>query len=102
MKRDPLAKSTFLGADVAAFRDSGALLIPRRDGFLAQVVRNDGTAARRGLRSGDRIEGMASAEAIAKKLREGRELTVVRDVNGVGVDTTLAAEGAPVPVSGRQ
>ncbi len=85
----------FAGADVAAFRDSGALLIPKQGRFHAWSVRPDSVAAQRGLRSGDRIEGMPSAASIAKTLRDGEELTVVRTTNGVGVDTVLEAVAKP-------
>ena len=91
LRRDPAAKLTIFGADVAVFRESGLLLIPKRDHFLAYLVRAGSAGERRGLRQGDWIGGMASAEAIAKTLREGEELSVIRNVDGVAVDTVLEA-----------
>jgi predicted aspartyl protease len=99
MKRDPSAEATLFGADVAVFRETGALLVPARKSFIALIVRPDSIAARRGMRAGDQIDGMASAEVIASMLREGRELNVIRKSDGVGVATTLAAEAEPGPVS---
>ena len=65
-------------------------------------MRPDSVAARRGLRPGDWIAGMDSAEAIAKTLREGEELTVMRTSDGVGVDTVLeAVEPPPCPLAAR-
>jgi predicted aspartyl protease len=85
----------FAGADVAAFREIGALLIPKQGRFHAWAVRPESVSARRGLRPGDAIEGMPSAAAIAKTLHDGEELTVVRTTNGVGVDTVLEAVAKP-------
>jgi predicted aspartyl protease len=99
MRRDPAAKLTLFGADLAVFRESGLLLIPKQDRFFAYLVRPDSAGARRGLRSGDWIEGMVSAEAIAKTLREGEELTVIRISDGVGVDSVLEAVESPTAVS---
>jgi hypothetical protein len=42
---------------------------------------------------------MISAEAIAKTLREGEELTMVRTTDGVGVDIVLEAVEEPTAVS---
>ena len=99
MRRDPAAKLTLFGADVAVFRESGLALIPKQDHYFAYIVRPDSAGARRGLRSGDWIEGMVSAEAIAKTLREGHELSVIRYTEGVGVDTVLEAVESPTAVS---
>lgn len=99
LKRDPGARLTFLGGDIGVFRESGLLLIPKRGAFYAYIVRPHSAAARRGLLQGDVIEGMPSAAAIAKALREGDELTVVRTTNGVGVDTVLEAVEKPTAVS---
>ena len=99
MRRDPAAKLRFSGADVAVFRESGLLLIPKQDRFLAYIVRPDSAGARRGLLPGDWIEGMVSAEAIAKTLREGQALTAIRNADGIGVDTVLEAVDPPTAVS---
>jgi hypothetical protein len=99
LKQDPGAQLTFFGGDIRVFRESGLLLIPKLDGFFAYLVRPDSAAARRGLRQGDWIGGMASAEAIAKTLREGEELTVIRTANGVSVDTVLEAVEPSTAVS---
>ena len=99
LRRATQAPIRFNGADVAAYREVGALLIPKEGRFNTWVVRPDSVAAQRGLRPGDWIEGMASAEAIAKTLREGEELTLVRTTNGVGVDTVLEAVAKPTAVS---
>jgi hypothetical protein len=99
--QDPIR---FADADVGVYREIGALLGAKAGRFKTWLVRPDGVAARRGLRQGDVIEGMPSAAAIAKALRDGEELTVVRTTNGVGVDTVLeAAEkatAAPAPPRG--
>ncbi len=95
LRRVSQAPLTFNGADVTTYREVGALLIPKNGSFNTWLVRPDSAAAQRGLRPGDGIEGMASAEAIAKTLREGRELTVVRTSDGVGVDTVLGAVSKP-------
>lgn len=94
--QDPIR---FSGADVAAFREVGAMLIPKDNRFHAWIVRPDGIAAQRGLHPGGWIEGMTSAEAIVKALREGEDLTLVRTTDGVGVDTVLEAVEKPTAVS---
>jgi hypothetical protein len=94
--QDPIR---FGGADVALYRESGALLGAKDCRFKTWLVRPDSIAAGRGLRQGDVIEGIVSAAAIAKALREGDELTVERTTNGVGVDTVLEAAANPVAVS---
>ena len=94
--QDPIR---YAGADVAVYREVGALLVPMQGRFSTWVVRPDSTAAQRGLLPGDWIEGMPSAEAIAKTLREGEELTLVRTTNGIGVDTVLEAVEKPTAVS---
>jgi len=99
LKRDPEARLTFLGADVTVLQESGLLLIPKRGAFYAYIVRPDSAGAKRGLRQADVIEGMPSAAAIAKALREGDELTVVRTKNGVGVETLLEAVVMPTAQS---
>lgn len=90
--RDPLR---FGGADVGVYREVGAMLGALSGRFTTWLVAPDSVAARRGLRQGDVIEGMVSAAAIAKALRDGEELTVVRTMNGVGVDTVLEAVAKP-------
>lgn len=75
------------------------LLLSEGDRFLAYLVRPESAGARRGLRSGDWIEGMASAEAIARTLREGEQLSVIRMVDGVGVATVLEPTAPPSAVS---
>ena len=99
LKRDPAARLGFLGGDIGVFRESGLLLIPKSGYFFAYLVRPDSAAARRGLRTGDVIEGMVSAEAIAKTLGDGDELTVMRTVDGIAVDTVLEAAPPPGAVS---
>jgi predicted aspartyl protease len=88
LRHDPLAKLTVFGADAGVLRESGALLVPRSDHFLVYLVRPGSAAGRRGLRPGDTIEGMESAEAIASALRGGGELKV----NGAA---NLAGASAP-------
>ena len=99
LRRDPAAKLTIFGGDAAVFRESGLLLIPKPDHFLAYLVRPGSAGERRGLRQGDRIEGMVSAAAIAKTLREGEDLTVIRNADGLSVDTVLEAVPPSAPVS---
>ncbi len=99
LRRASQAPITFNGADVAAYRDVGALLLAKQGRFSARVVRPGSIAAQRGLRSGDWIEGMTSAGAIASTLRDGEELTVVRASEGVGVDVVLEAVSQPNSVS---
>jgi predicted aspartyl protease len=90
----------FNGADVAVYRSAGVFLLAKGDdGHFAWIVRPDGVAAQRGLRPGDWIAGKQSAQAIGAALREGKELTVVRQVNGIGVDTVLEAVAPPSAVS---
>jgi predicted aspartyl protease len=98
LRRDPEAKLTFIGADIAVFREDGLLLIPKLDHFYAYIVRPESAAARRGLRQGDWIAGK-DEQAIAAALREGKELTVIRQVNGIGVDTVLEAVAPSSAVS---
>ena len=94
--QDPIR---FADADVGVYREIGALLGAKAGRFKTWLVRPDSVAARRGLRQGDVIEGMPSAAAIAKALRDGEELTVVRTMNGVGVDTVLEATEKATAVS---
>jgi len=99
LRRDPAAKLTIFGGDAAVFREAGLLLIPKRDRFLAYLVRPGSAGERRGLRPGDWIAGMASADAIAKTLSQGQELSVIRNADGIGVDTVLEAVAPPTAVS---
>jgi predicted aspartyl protease len=99
LRRDPAAKLSFFGADARVFRECGAMLIPVGERFVAYVVRPDSAAARRGLRSGDSIGGMPSAEAIEQALRAGEEIHVTRNVDGVAVDSVLEAVEGPSAVS---
>jgi hypothetical protein len=94
--QDPLR---FGGADVGVYREIGALLGPKEGRFTTWLVRPDSVAARRGLRQDDTIEGMASAEAIAKALRTGDELTVMRTSDGILADVVLEAREQPTAVS---
>jgi hypothetical protein len=88
----------FNGADVAIYRSTGVFLIQRSDRHWAWIVRPDGVAARRGLRPGDWLAG-TDAQAIAAALREGKELTVIRQQDGLGVDTVLEAVAPSSAVS---
>jgi predicted aspartyl protease len=94
-KPRPGARRTLLGGDWQAYESDGALLVPDRGAFQVVLLDAQSQAARRGLRVGDRIEGGRDAAAFLADLRAGKELVVVRDVDGVGVDTVLEAAGAP-------
>jgi predicted aspartyl protease len=90
----PDARRTLHGGDWEAWRRDGVLLAPGRRGLDVVMLDDASASARRGLRLGDRFEGGRDAAAILADLREGREVVVVRDVDGVGVDTVLSAAGA--------
>jgi hypothetical protein len=97
LRPNPTVRSVLMGIDWRELRDAGVLLWPISRGFRVDGVRGDGPAARRGLRAGDRFEGGRDAATILADLREGREVVVVRDVDGVGVDTVLPAAGGLEP-----
>jgi predicted aspartyl protease len=90
----PDVRRTLFGGDWNAYRAEGVLLLPSRRALVVGMLEPESAAARRGLRVGDRFEGGRDAAAILADLREGREVVVVRDVDGVGVDTVLPAAGA--------
>jgi predicted aspartyl protease len=92
------ARRTLFGGDWRAYRSDGVLLLPSGGALRVALLEPESAAARRGLRAGDRFEGGRDAAAILADLRDGREVVVVRDVDGVGVDTPLpAAAEAPAP-----
>lgn len=96
----PDARRTLRGGDWEAWRRDGVLLAPSRRGLEVVMLDDASAAARRGLRLGDRFESRRDAAPILADLREGREVVVVRDVDGVGVDTVLPAAAdaaAPAP-----
>src|SRR5262245_12843313 len=91
----------FASADVAAYRSAGVFLLEKESRYLAWVVHPEGVAARRGVRPGDWLAG-TDAQAIAAALREGKELTVIRQIDGIGVDTVLEAVAPSSAVSAPQ
>jgi predicted aspartyl protease len=91
LRRASQAPLAFNGSDVATWRSAGIFLREQDGRHQAWIVRPDGVAAQRGLQLGDWIAGMDSAQAIAAALSEGKELTVIRESNGIGVDTVLEA-----------
>ena len=98
MRRVSQAPLRFAGAEVSAYRSAGVFLLEKESRYLAWVVHPDGVAARRGVRPGDWLAG-TDEQAIAAALREGKELTVIRQTNGIGVDTVLEAVASPTAVS---
>jgi predicted aspartyl protease len=93
----PDARRTLVGGDWQAYRSEGVLLVPQRGGLEVALLEAESAAARRGLRAGDHLPAGRDAAAFLADLRAGKELVVVRDVDGVGVDTVLEAVAAPAP-----
>jgi len=100
LRRRPEAAPTFLGADYALWRESGALLVPLTadDGSAAVGVLSvdpEGAAADWGLRAGDAFALEGGVDAIARAVAEGRTLAVERDGDGAVVAASLSpATGA--------
>jgi len=99
LRRDPEARTTFLGMDYAPFRETGVLLVPFSGGLWTYAVVPGSAAARRGVRPGDRFETSLSVSEVAEAIRGLDDVMVAREIDGVLVDTPLEAGESLPPVS---